>query len=575
VTAGAGGSITIAAARAILNGQLRAVAQARDEDGGFIDIATRGDLVIGGGGIVATGGNRWGFGGFCYLIAEGDIEIGGLVEMKGGDGGDVDIDTLGDLHITAIGSINNIAAFEGNDGGDVRLAGGGVVTIEGPIYTNGQGSLSEGGGWGGDLDVSGRRVVLAGEIELTGAGPDGDGGFLDVTADEDLLVTGRIDATGAAEASGGEVNLLAGTLVAVDSLIDIRGGFTGGAFSVLTNGPVAIGGSTRIDADVIPGSIFGSYGGMIDIAGCDVTVGAGSVLTCLGTGGGSQALMRIAASGAMTIGGSLNAGAQITLEYRTLAPTLLGSAILQPAPTMQQNAALPCCIGCPTTTSTSTTSSTTTSTSSTSSTTTSSSSSTTATTASTTTSTSSTTSSTSSSSTSSTTTSSSSSTTATTASTTISTSSTTSSTSSSSTSSTTTSSSSSTTTTVTSSTTSTTLPLTCLDEPLEGYAAVECAIGHLEDMVASQSDDALGGLKSAKRLAGKIVKTSVLVEKSRTSSRAAKLLVKAERKVLAFETQIERLLDKAKIDDGLATALLDLSGEVTVRIDAVLAPLAN
>jgi hypothetical protein len=94
-------------------------------------------------------------------------------------------------------------------------------------------------------------------------------------------------------------------------------------------------------------------------------------------------------------------------------------------------------------------------------------------------------------------------------------------------------------------------------------------------MLATHGVDELGGAKSAKRLVGKIAKTSALVEKARTASNAAKLLVKAARKVLAFEKQIARLLAKAKIDDILATDLLDLSGEVTVRIDGVRTPAAS
>jgi hypothetical protein len=94
----------------------------------------------------------------------------------------------------------------------------------------------------------------------------------------------------------------------------------------------------------------------------------------------------------------------------------------------------------------------------------------------------------------------------------------------------------------------------------------------MQDTLAAQSEDALGGRKSAKRLAGKIGKTSALVEKSRASARSAKLLVKAEKRVIAFETQIARLLAQAKIEDDLADDLLFLSSEIVVRIDGVLTP---
>lgn len=527
VTAGSGGTIIMKSTSAALNGQLRGGASLRESDGGFIDLTTTGTLLIGGGGISIPGGNGCGFGGFVFAYAGGDFEVSAPLETKGGcDGGYVDIGATGDLRLTPTASIVSNATLEGNDGGDVSLAAGGLVSVEGAISTNGQGSLLEGGGYGGDVDVLGRRVVLGGLVEFTGAGPDGDGGFLDVTAEEDILVTGALVASGAAEGGGGEVDLYASGRVEVRSAIDVRGGFVGGTFSILTAGPVVFGPLASVAADYIPGSIFGGYGGIIDVNGCDVTTAAGSILSCLGSGPTPRAAIEIDAGGTMTLGGSAIAGTQIALSYRGQPPVILPSATLQPAPIVQQDPTLPCCSMCTTTTSTSST----TSTSESSPTTTSTTATTVSTVPLTTTST---------------------------------------------TSPSTSSSSSSTVTTVISSTTSTSLPLSCLDEPLEGYAAVECAVTHLQEMLTAQSEDALGGRKSAKRLAGKVGKTWDLVEKARTSPKAPKLLVKAAKKVVSFETQIARLLAKTKIEDGLATELLDLSGEISVRISGVLTLLTN
>ena len=114
--------------------------------------------------------------------------------------------------------------------------------------------------------------------------------------------------------------------------------------------------------------------------------------------------------------------------------------------------------------------------------------------------------------------------------------------------------------------------MTCLDEPLEGYESVRCAIGELSDMLASQTPDALGGTKSAKALARKIVKIDLLVERSQTARRPDKQLARAQRKVRSFEVQLAKLLAKDKISDLLVEDLLVLSGEITFRIDDVLAP---
>ena len=52
-------------------------------------------------------------------------------------------------------------------------------------------------------------------------------------------------------------------------------------------------------------------------------------------------------------------------------------------------------------------------------------------------------------------------------------------------------------------------------------------------------------------------------------------LVKAQKQVVSFQTQIAKLQAHAKMGEPLATDLLELSGEVTVRIDGVLTPLAS
>jgi hypothetical protein len=123
--------------------------------------------------------------------------------------------------------------------------------------------------------------------------------------------------------------------------------------------------------------------------------------------------------------------------------------------------------------------------------------------------------------------------------------------------------------------TSTTLPLTCLAEPLEGYEAIDCALGALQDMVAAQSDDAVGGAKNARRLAGKLGKARRLVDKAPTAGKPARLLGKSVRKIASFEKQVTKLLQKGKIDDALVAELLGVSGDLKLRIDGVLAPLRN
>jgi hypothetical protein len=119
------------------------------------------------------------------------------------------------------------------------------------------------------------------------------------------------------------------------------------------------------------------------------------------------------------------------------------------------------------------------------------------------------------------------------------------------------------------------VPPTCLEEPLDGFDAVDCALGFLQEMVVAEPDEALGGKKSARRLRGKLGKADVLVEKARASGKPEKILGKARRKVVSFDTQIGKLIEGGKLDPTLGGELLDLSTELTVRIDGVLVALAT
>jgi hypothetical protein len=125
---------------------------------------------------------------------------------------------------------------------------------------------------------------------------------------------------------------------------------------------------------------------------------------------------------------------------------------------------------------------------------------------------------------------------------------------------------------VASTTTSTSLPPSCLDDPLQGYEALQCAIGELSATLAAQTPDTLGGNRSARNLARKIVKLDLVVARSQTARRPDKLLSRAQRKVGTFEVQLAKLLSKDKIAEELVEELLVLSGEIALRLDDLRAP---
>lgn len=527
-TAGGGGDITIIADHADLGGQIRAVATNRDDDAGYVTVMTTGSASIAGTGVDLDAGNRFGSGGSLDVIAGGDIQLSQPVSSKGGlEGGDLSFDAGGDIAIKTGGDLIANATAPLGDGGSVSFRANGAVTIGAAIQLRASGTLLEGAGFGGDLDLDAASAVLSGSIDMSGPGPDGEGGFFDAATTGDITVTGTLVVSGAAQGGGGDVLITAGGNATVGASINLTGGYAGGSFEVTTQKRTDLLASAVVDVSPIAGLAITQTNGDVIITACDAAI-AGK-LTALGPA--TLQSIRTYTGGALTVSGTVKGNGGTIFHYRSIAPSFLPGAVVVPAPVLLKDETIACCGDCTTTTTivgeTSTT--TTTWTTSTSEMTTT----TTTTTLETTTSLETTT-----------------------------------------TTSTVTTSSSSTVTSSTSSTTVTTVP-SCLDEPLEGYDALECVVSLLDGMVTSQPEAALGGRKSAKRLAHKVTKIQALIDKSRTSSKAARLLVKAQKQVVSFQTQIAKLQAHAKLGEPLATDLLDLSGEVTVRIHGVLTPLAH
>ena len=541
VQAAFGGDIDITADSLLMNGQLKASATSRDGDGGLIDVTTTFDTTIGGLGIQASGGDRFSSGGLIDVIAGGNILVDALIEAKGGDGdgGDIDLDALGDVTTTVNGELNNIATLVFGSGGFTTITGGRAVTIGGLIFSRGQGNYLEGGGDGGDLDIlaDGGDVVINGRIEIDGSAPDGSGGFMDVFASGAIFLNDDITLTGGREGGGGDLLIEAGD-VTFNGAVDLRAGFIGGAVDVFTGGSVVFTPLADLDASTNDGPV-GQFGGIVDALACDIEVQAGARLLAVGNGTPPRATIRLRASSNLTVAGTIQAGALVELRVRDSAPVFVPGSIIDPSPSIVVDPALPCCVNCPTTTTTTSTSLPTT-TSTSLPTTTSTSLQTTTTTSSPTTSS-------------------------------VATSSTSTTTVSSTTTSTVDVPSTTTTTVVESSTTTTTLPLSCLDEPLEGLDAVECPITLLQGDLALVSDDELGGRK-ARGLRKRVEKAAAFVDRARLEEnpkRVVRFLKKASRKVTSFDRKLERFVAKSKITDEIAAPLRDRASVARSRLDSL------
>jgi cysteine-rich repeat protein len=363
VTSEAAGSIQLVGASVQMNGQLRATATTRDGEGGFVGITGTTAVHIGGTGIDGSSGNRFGCGGFMEAVSDGSVTVSGPIEFKGGDcdGGDINIDALDDITVDATSAVSTVATYEFGSGGAVSLTAGGDVVFNGTLTQTGAGTLGEGGGDGGDFDIIGNNVTVAGLVTVTGAGPDGSGGFVDFSATGVLAVNAPVVATGAAQGVGGDVLFAADGAIEVNSTVNLTAGFAGGSFDAFTAGTFSMAPAATIDVSGT-GSPVGQIGGSFDVLACTVTIPLGADILVTGSGPAPRATARLRASGLMTIGGTINAGALVELYYRSILPVFQPGFAISPAPIVIADGALPCCVSCGgSTTSTSSSTSTTTS----------------------------------------------------------------------------------------------------------------------------------------------------------------------------------------------------------------------
>jgi len=232
-------------------------------------------------------------------------------------------------------------SFEMTTNGQIRAQGSvsqsaGIVSIDcdGDIALNGTkigGAFVMSGLDGGQLNLlsSNGSVTGGGEMNLDGTSSDGFGGFLEVTAGQDINLTGRLRARGGSLGSGGDFTLIAaGTIDLVD--VELGGGdFDGGSLDVDAGGNV-----TLVDV-VMDGGGESGLGGETSVtttAGDILVVGSinarGAINAFFGGDGGSVELLAgtLGARRDVTIGGaisldgrgSFNLGGSLLVEARNV-----------------------------------------------------------------------------------------------------------------------------------------------------------------------------------------------------------------------------------------------------------------
>jgi len=359
------GSITLNAAGGItVAGDIISAGRDQDADGGLILLdAMAGDVTVTGA-LSAPGGSLAG-GGSVFVMATGNIDLGQIVDLSGGDfgGGDLEADASGNV-IVRQDVLAGGGGFSG-DGGSLSIDAGGTATVLGTFEGEAAGDSEDGGGSGGDVEiVADGDVVVNGQMQLTGGFPDGEGGTFFVQSGGSFRHTAAITLLGnGIDGCGGSMDVSTARDVTL-ARIDVGGGSCGGGdLTVQALGTLTVGGLITGDStvgfgggaiillngrDIVTSEVVRANGGdmgpggMIALEGCNVTVNQSSEIRTNNGIGGSNT---VRASGRATIRGKLLSAGTNGIEFRdpTLPPVISGQVSPPTVPVL--NPALPPCPG--------------------------------------------------------------------------------------------------------------------------------------------------------------------------------------------------------------------------------------
>src|SRR5579885_1887412 len=300
--------------------------------------------------VIARGASLDASPGGMFTINAGSLTVqpGGQLLARsatGGYGGDITVNTSGDIAVQISGTANGRIDVSGDAGaGDITLNAGGAVSIAGLVVAHA--STSDGDG-GCIMVTAGSTIGITGQLDAS-SGSQGAGGMICLEAVGAVSVSGVLDATGG-DFDGGEVDVDSSQGSVTLGEIDVPGGGTSGSGGtvlitaqqdITLNGPlngpgggqtgqggdgaditVIANGSTRVLAPVNAASGPDGSGGSPDIEGTngDVVVSAAIKAAGIGTdscGGdvflseaGNLSVQQIDASGGTCGGGDIQATA--------------------------------------------------------------------------------------------------------------------------------------------------------------------------------------------------------------------------------------------------------------------------
>jgi hypothetical protein len=309
-------------------------------------------------------GGLQGGGGDLSLTSNGDVLMTGDVDLTGGDvgGGFLDITTTGSV---TMGAIDMSGSGAGGDAGFVTIDAGGNVRFQADFRGRGADN-GEDCGDGADVDVTAvGDITIANEMDIRGRGLDCSGGSLALDGarlflQSDLLMSG----TGP-QGSGGDLDLQAISLLRISGPIELDGGDAGGDVLLVSDGDmeifgdiIAIGrsadaaGSPLIDiqagkltiAAVIDGSSGGSTfpGPPIFITACQLTANPGTVIRALGDTGSIDFEARDSLKLRGQYVAAPNGGISMRYSQKATPPDIAGASFSPAAMQTQDLTLMPC-----------------------------------------------------------------------------------------------------------------------------------------------------------------------------------------------------------------------------------------
>ena len=349
-----GGSMSFA-------GRIKANGTTRAADGG--DITLYGLTNLTASGTMDASAGDMGLGGSITLLADtGFLTVTNVLNAAGGDGGELDVEAGTTLTVAGSATMMVNANGDAGSGGDIELDSGDDMVVNADSDGTGSPAASsqdmQSGGDGADVSMTSFNgsLQLNGRIDASGAA-GGTGGNIDLEANVNLTYTKQLFAMSTGSFGfGGDVSLFAGGDLNMPQQVNTNGGTGSGGTMEATAG-----GTLTVSAPVITDGTV--EGGATLLYGCNVNITPTGILSALGPGGLFSGTNTVQASTSMTINGILKAGVENLLMYRQAPPPTIGpKAIIQPAATLQLTPSLPCCVNCPVTTTTTTTVTTSTST---------------------------------------------------------------------------------------------------------------------------------------------------------------------------------------------------------------------